>query len=68
VPEDFECDYFPDCLDGSDEHAGCPGAFVCGSGEVVPGEFECDGFPDCLDGSDEPASCPPTPTEEICGT
>jgi hypothetical protein len=57
VPESFECDDYPDCIDGSDEHARCP-VFSCGSGERLPESYECDGELDCIDGSDEHARCP----------
>ena len=54
VPADFECDFFADCPDGSDE-VGCPDLFVCDNGERIPEAFSCDGdpVPDCADGSDE---------------
>ncbi len=50
IPEDYVCDSYPDCEDGSDE-ADCD--FECGSGEVLPAFFQCDFEVDCEDGSDE---------------
>ncbi len=55
VPEDYKCDFEPDCMDGSDE-ADCPG-FMCKDGTKIPLDYECDGSADCRDMSDE-EGCP----------
>ncbi len=45
--------------------AGCPGVFVCASGESVPEGWICDGEPDCAGAEDEAQSCP---APHICGS
>jgi len=55
VPWTYECDDFPDCVDRSDEHAGCKSAagFTCGDGRELRVNQQCDAKTDCSDGSDE---------------
>lgn len=52
----FECNFWPDCPDSSDEHSGCPESFMCQSGELIPKDWTCDGSDDCPDADDE-ANC-----------
>jgi hypothetical protein len=53
----LECNFWPDCADGSDEHEACPEAFMCEAGNLIPLAWVCDGEPDCAGGEDE-ADCP----------
>ena len=57
IPEDFRCDYYPDCPDNSDEIDGCICDpiihFECVSGGCVNATWRCDGIQDCFDVSDE---------------
>jgi hypothetical protein len=53
----LECDFSPDCPDGSDERANCPGAFACKGGRIISQQWVCDGFNDC-DQADDEANCP----------
>lgn len=49
IPDTFQCDSTPDCLDGSDEgeHCGstdCGDKFRCNSsGRCIPQKWKCDG-------------------------
>lgn len=65
VPEDFVCDGYPDCEDGTDEEQGCPPPKTCASGDPIPEAAVCDGFTDCADESDE-LDCPPPPPPLVC--
>jgi hypothetical protein len=48
-----ECNFFPECADGSDEHAQCPNGYACEGGDVIPQPWTCDGVADCPAGDDE---------------
>jgi len=56
------CDQHRDCLDGSDEHAGCKTAFSCkvgGTTTEINAASVCDSVAQCDDMSDEPIECAP---------
>ena len=53
--DQYRCDGYADCGDGSDE-AGCP-TFKCQDGSTILARLHCDGSFDCSDGSDE-TGCP----------
>ncbi|XP_070572618.1 atrial natriuretic peptide-converting enzyme-like [Ptychodera flava] len=51
----YECDWYIDCYDGSDEHDFCGlDKFTCDKGKTkIPQLWTCDGKMDCEDGTDE---------------
>ena len=54
------CDQHRDCLDGSDENAGCKPALTCAVGgtmTAIRADAVCNRAVDCDDGSDEPIEC-----------
>ncbi|XP_077996486.1 uncharacterized protein LOC144449784 [Glandiceps talaboti] len=55
IPAEYECDWFADCYDKSDEHKGCYlNGFECDEGYTyIPQEWVCDNIGDCIDGEDE---------------
>ncbi|XP_072036523.1 uncharacterized protein [Amphiura filiformis] len=55
IPIDWECDWYFDCLDDTDEHGNCEynGNSRCSDGKAIASSWVCDGFPDCLQGEDE---------------
>ncbi|CAL4088832.1 unnamed protein product, partial [Meganyctiphanes norvegica] len=54
IPQNWRCDFAPDCLDASDEPEDCPvatcavGTFTCNiTGRCLPTGWVCDGEADC---------------------
>jgi len=66
IPGHWECDYWNDCGDASDEaHCGCAADdFTCGNGRCIPGYWQCDHDNDCGDFSDEEGCFADPPTSQ----
>ncbi|XP_077982527.1 uncharacterized protein LOC144437458 [Glandiceps talaboti] len=59
-PGFYKCDFFPDCVDGSDEVGCVCDQFSCDNGTIcLPKLWICDNVTDCADETDELDGCIP---------